>query len=145
MTKKLFYIAAAAVLSAVIAVSCNKEPQQEEQSCPQITGCWELTDISVKSPKIGDISISVYLEFREDKSFSIYQMIGQGRYSVFEGNYDLYQDETVSGKYSSGKAWGPYSVTVGDKTLTMKIAEGTETDVYTRVDGIPDTVKNNTY
>lgn len=133
------------MLSAAVLVSCKKEPAPSEQPKSNIEGFWELTDISTKAPKIGDISVSIYLNFREDKSFSLYQQIGQGRYSVFEGNYDLYPDGTLAGKYSSGKVWGPYSITLGDTTLTMKLSEGTETDVYTRVDGIPENIKNNVY
>lgn len=140
MMKKLFYIAAVAVLSAV---SCRQETMPDEQTGPQINGVWELTDISTKSPQIGGINVSVYLEFREDKSLSVYQKIGQGRYSLFTGSYDLYPDGTLSGKYSTGKAWGPYSATIGEKTLTLKPSEGVETDVYTKVDAVPDAVRQN--
>ncbi|MBQ7421634.1 MAG: hypothetical protein IJV27_05815 [Prevotella sp.] len=145
MIKRLFYIAAAAVLSLALIVSCKRETMPEEQEGSKIVGVWELTDIITKSPQIGDVNVSVYIEFLEDKSFSVYQKIGLGRYSLFTGSYDLYSDETLSGKYSNDKAWGPYSVTIGEKTLTLKLLEGAETDIYTKVDTVPEAVRQNLY
>ena len=138
MKKCLLYLAAGLLLAA-----CGeKEPRPEEGSQVSVKGAWELSSVTTKT-SIGSIQVNVYLDFTTD-SFTLYQKIGEGRYTVYSGIYTL-SENSLSGSYSGGKAWGPYTVAVSDGTLTLTSPGGEETDVYRKISLIPSSVLENTY
>lgn len=84
-----------------------------------ITGQWELIDIETKAVQIGEAEIEVYIEFKKDNSFNLWQMIGAGRFEKMTGTWILNQN-VLSGKYSDGKAWGAnYEVGIESGNLVM--------------------------
>jgi hypothetical protein len=90
--------------------------------------------------------VEVYVEFAAAGTFTLYQKLGQGRYTVFRGNYSVDSAAgKLSGKYNAGKSWGPYTATQEGGTLTLVSDGGKEVDTYKKIDAIPDSVKNNTY
>ena len=124
------------ILSAVIAMitACGEKPAQT--ITPKIVGSWELTDIQyTKAAQIGGETVEVRLVFDADGSFSMSQMLGEGRFVDYSGSWVL-DGEILSGTYSDGKAWGAsYSISVDDRTLSMIPVgkDAPETYVYTRL------------
>ncbi len=136
--KKFWLLAVAVTLFA----ACNKN---NASSALDVTGAWELTGVATKAT-VGSETVEVYVEFAAAGSFALYQKLGQGRYTVFRGNYSIDSAAgKLSGKYSTGKSWGPYTATQEGGTLTLVSDGGKEVDTYKKIDAIPDSVKNNTY
>lgn len=139
MKKVLSVIALAASLTAV---SCHKEPKADP--VPAITGEWHISSVSTKGVDYANQTIDIYISFSAEGTFELYQMIGQGRYRKFTGSWE--QNEGVlSGKYSSGKAWGSsYEVSVSGETLTLTSTVSGEADTYVKA-VIPESVKTEAY
>lgn len=100
-------------------VSACGEKGSNGQKGLDITGQWELIDIETKAAQIGDAEIEVYIEFKKDNTFNLWQMIGAGRFEKMTGTWILNQN-VLSGKYSDGKAWGAnYEVGIESGNLVM--------------------------
>lgn len=132
----------AAVVLALFA--CKKEGSENPTPIESIEGVWELSNVATKV-SVGDIQVSVFVEFASDNTFTLYQKIGEGRYSKFNGSYAMAADGKLSGSYSGGSSWGPYDAVVDDKALILTSAGGKEVDTYKRVDAVPTSVTNNLY
>ena len=115
------------VLSAMLMMGCKKE----KPVVLDITGTWELMDITTKAAQIGEAAIEVEITFNADKTFSLSQMLGQGRPVNYAGTW-LLEGTKLSGKYSDGKSWGTtYQVVVEGSVLTMTPEKtGAESYVY---------------
>ena len=82
-----------------------------------------------KAAQLGDQTIEVVITFNADKTFSLSQVLGNGRAQEFSGTWAL-TESTLTGKYENGKSWGSsYQVSVENAVLTM-IPE-TEAEIYT--------------
>lgn len=139
---KKFLLMAACVL-AILA--CQKESgETPTPASTGVVGIWELTSVATKVA-VGDVQVSVYIEFTEGGSFSLYQKLGEGRYTSFTGNYVLASDGKLSGSYSGGSSWGPYDAAVSGETLTLTSTGGKEVDTYKKIASIPENVTNNLY
>lgn len=138
MKKFLFILALAAAL-----VACQK-PDDPVKQATDVSGVWELTNVSTKA-SVGSVQVSVYLDLVAGGSFTLYQKIGDGRYTVFKGSWKLSEDDLLSGTYEDGKAWGPYEATVSGSSMTLVSAGGKEVDTYKKIASIPDSVTSNTY
>ena len=138
MKKYLMMMAMLAVLAG-----CHK-PDPVVPVKTDVSGIWELTNVSTKA-SVGSVTVSVYIEFLAGGTFSLYQKIGEGRYTAFTGSWLLGDDDTLSGTYDGGKAWGPYAASVSGNTLTLVSAGGKEVDTYTKVSSIPSAVTDNLY
>lgn len=130
------YIRFIYIMTAVLAIvtACGEKPAHTVT--PKIVGSWELTDIQyTKAAQIGGETVEVRLVFDVDGSFSMSQMLGEGRFVDYSGSWVL-DGEILSGKYSDGKDWGAsYSISVDDRTLSMIPVgkDAPETYVYTRL------------
>ena len=111
----------------IMLIGCKKE----KSSLPDIIGTWELMDIKTKSAHIGEEQVQISATFNADNTFSVSQMIGQGRPVTYKGTWQL-KGSTLSGKYSDGKPWGAtYHITVDGRVLTMTpVIQGAETYIY---------------
>ena len=145
MMKKVLTILAAA---ALLLCACNKPDGGGsgggggEDTPLSVEGSWELTNVTTKA-SVGGVSVSVYVSFTSGK-FTLYQKIGDGRYTQFTGTYTL-KDKALSGQYDGGKNWGPYTATMSGTNLTLTTAGGKETDTYKKIGSIPSTVTDNLY
>ena len=139
MMKRVFAILAAALVMAACGGKDNPEPEVKKS----VTGCWELSNVTTKAT-VGSVTVNVYVEFKSDKTFVLYQKLGEGRFTVFTGTYK-YENDQLLGTYTNSSSWGPYSATVSDSSLTLTTAGGKEVDTYKKITSIPDNVKNNTY
>ena len=145
MMKKFF--AFAVVLLGLVA--CGGQNKDNPDTTPVLTkenlvGAWELSSVSTKAT-VGSETVNVYVDFASSGSFSLYQKIGQGRYTKFDGTFSVSADGKLSGKYSGGASWGPYEGAVSGSTLTLTSAGGNEVDTYKKVAAIPDSVFSNLY
>lgn len=123
-----------------ILVGCKKEDEKTPTG-PSCVGEWELTDIAVKSVTYAGQEVSVYLAFLENGNFELYQMVGQGRYRKYTGTWTL-EGTTLSGKYSSKKAWGSsYEISRDNDKLVLTSAVSGEADTY-KATSIPENVKS---
>ena len=142
MMKK--FLAMAAAVLALAACGGSKDNPEPTPSTSGVVGSWELSAVTTKVA-VGDVQVSVYVEFTAKKAFTLYQKIGEGRYTKFTGTYSLSADNKLSGSYSGGKAWGPYDASVSDGTLTLTTSGGKEADTYKKISAIPSSVTGNVY
>ena len=140
--KKVLTILAAA---ALLLCACNKPGGGGgggEETPLSVEGSWELSGVTTKVP-VGGVEVSVYVTFSSG-SLTLYQKIGEGRYTQFTGTYTLL-DKTLTGQYSDGKNWGPYTAAMNGSNLTLTSAGGKEVDTYRKVSAIPESVTQNVY
>ncbi|MBP5676058.1 MAG: lipocalin family protein [Bacteroidales bacterium] len=141
MKRALYIIAVAA---SCLLVACGKDNKPgKDITASAVAGSWELSEIVTKA-SIGSVDVSVYLDFTQDGTFTLYQKIGEGRYTKFSGTFTL-EKNLLSGNYSDRKPWGPYNVTLEDSRLSLTKTEGTETDTYKKIDAVPSEVTSNLY
>ena len=121
------FIILAALLVFILPACSNDKPQTVN-----IIGEWELMDIqATKSAQIGNETIEIYLEFKDDKTFSLWQKLGAGRHKKFTGTWEL-TESVLTGKYSDGRTWGSsYNVRVESDNLYMsETYQNLETYIY---------------
>ncbi len=140
MMKKLLMMAAC----VLALVACKKEGGDPTPASEGVVGIWELASVTTKA-SVGDVQVSVYVDFTNGGNFTLYQKIGEGRYTKFTGTYTLTSDNKLSGAYGSGSVWGPYDVTLSGETLTLASAGGKEVDTYKKISAIPENVLQNLY
>lgn len=130
---KRLVICLTAILFAL--VSCGEKDSSKKSSKTNVEGQWQLMDalFSTKSAVIGDETITVYIEFVKDGSFSMWQQLGEGRFHTYTGTWSL-SDNILTGKYSDGKSWGSgYSVSIdGDKLTMESLPDASDVFVYSR-------------
>ncbi len=117
-----------AALMMLAMVACNKD---DKEKAMDITGDWNITKITTKSAVIGDVTVDVWISFKSDKTFMMYQKIGLGRYTSFSGSWSLAGNK-LTGKYSDGKLWASdYEAVLEDsgKTLILTSSKG-EIDTF---------------
>lgn len=140
--KNMIRVIAAMAASACVLYSCGGSKTETPLN---IVGEWRLSDVSTKVAFIGEEDVDVYLSFSKDKKFTMYQMVGQGRYRCFRGTWGL-GGNMLNGVYDDGTAWGSsYEVSLSsDKTQLVLVSVGTirESDTYIRAD-IPQQVIDN--
>jgi len=137
MKKILFALAMLAMLA-----SCGKPDPVKPKT--DVSGVWELSNVATKA-SVGSVSVSVYLDLVAGGNFTLYQKIGDGRYTVFSGTWTLSDDDHLSGTYSDGKGWGPYAASVSGNTMKLESAGSKEVDTYNKITAIPESVTSNTY
>lgn len=106
--KRILYIISAVLLLA----SCGgKNEDDTKNPAEMILGEWQSTTLSVS----GDI----YLDFNEDKTFEMYQKIGQGAYRLYRGKWNI-ENNILTGKYNDGESWAAsYDIAIEGKNLTL--------------------------
>lgn len=135
--KKIIYILTAAIC---LLTSCEKELTLADK----LVGDWHCTATSTDA--------EIYVTFTAEKTFTLYQQIGEGAFRVYNGTYALEtsaaaQDGAVpqailTGDYNDGTPWGAaYAVDYQGDDILKLTAEGIS-ETYNRVSGgIPEEVK----
>ena len=96
MKKIIRIMILAAALCA--AVSCKKAPE----TSTAIVAEWHLIEMTgVEASALPQ----VYIDFKADYSFELYQKVGQGRFRKYDGTYAV-AEKVVTGKYDDGEDWG---------------------------------------
>lgn len=134
MMMKRFFSLAALLLLCVITTGCPDKPDDPDnpQEALDITGEWQISQLTTKSAQVGDQTVDIYLAFTSAGNFDLYQMIGTGRYRHYTGSWSL-SGNTLSGKYSGGSEWATsYTVAVdaGKTQLVLTTADGSEVQTY---------------
>lgn len=96
--KKFIYIFVALLL--VVTPGCKKNGS-EATTATKLVGQWHCIAEELNVAE----DIDVYVEFMADKSFNLYQKIGQGRHRHFTGTWSVSGD-VLSGLYADGTEWG---------------------------------------
>ena len=89
MKKILLYICAAALC---LLTSCEKELTMAEK----LVGDWHCTAASTDA--------EIYVTFRAENTFTLYQQIGEGAYRLYRGTWNL-EGDLLTGKYNDGEDW----------------------------------------
>ena len=95
---KIIKIFLAASILLCAAASCNKEPD----TSAAIVAEWHL--IEMTGVDASDLP-QVYVDFKADMTFEIYQKIGEGRFRKYDGTYAV-AESLVTGVYSDEEEWG---------------------------------------
>jgi len=128
--KRILYILAALLLLA----SCGEKNGSKTELTLEQKLCTEWHSTSL--PVDGDI----YISFSEDRTFELYQQIGQGAHRLYRGTWSL-EENLLTGKYNDGEGWAAaYTITINDKQLTMtSVNDAAEESVFVQED-IPEEV-----
>lgn len=141
MIKKAL-LAAAVILLGLS--SCHKEPVDKLPGADSLVGNWELVSVETKSATVGSINVEVFITFTAPDSFTLYQKLGEGRFTKFTGTYSV-EEAKLSGVYSNNnKKWGPYTLGLEEDTLKLT-TEGGEVNTYKKIGEIPGNVTSNLY
>lgn len=96
---RLFKYFAVCLALAVSLASCKKEDKPSTTNDGSVTGEWKLVSWSALS------SAEVYLSFKSDNTFDLYQRVYSPGFRHLDGTYS-YASNVISGTYSDGAAWG---------------------------------------
>lgn len=121
-------LAFAALMAGLLLTSCK-----EKEDPLNIIGTWSLKTVQTKAASMGGTPVDVYIVFNEDKTFSLYQKVGNaGRYTSFTGTWNLLET-TLTGKYSDGKSWGSsYEVSQDKERTTLVLSSPGEEYSYAK-------------
>lgn len=117
------------LLSVIVLTGCR-----EKDKPVSIIGDWCLTDLTLtRSVIIGSEEVEVYIRFKDDGSFDLWQYLGAGRFHKFTGTWSL-TENILTGKYSDGSEWGNiYDVDCKDDELILTATDNSsDIYVYTR-------------
>lgn len=99
------------------AVSCKKAPE----TSIAIVAEWHLVEVTGMDASAVP---QVYIDFKADYTFEIYQKVGEGRFRRYDGTYAVAED-MVTGKYSDGEDWGSgYAAAFEGDFMTLTAGNG---------------------
>ena len=111
--KKLLFILAA--LTMLIATGCNKEEKKIDYKTA-IVGEWHCAP--------ADMEVDIYVEFKAEGDFALYQQLGEGRYRKYTGSW-ICEGNILSGTYTDGTPWGSsYQMGFNADTMTLTAQNG---------------------
>lgn len=114
--KNIFKIMVIAALFCA-AVSCKKAPE----TSTAIVAEWHLVEVAGMETSAVP---QVYIDFKADYTFEMYQKLGEGRYRRYDGTYAVAED-MVTGKYSDGEKWGSgYTAAFDGDYMTLTADNG---------------------
>ena len=122
------------ISTLILLASCGEknggktELTLEQKLCTE----WHSTFLPVD----GDI----YVSFNDNKTFELYQQIGEGAHRLYRGTWNL-EENLLTGKYNDGEEWAAaYTITINDKQLIMtSVNDAAEESVFAKED-IPEEV-----
>ena len=143
---KRFFSMAALLLLCFVTTGCPDKPDDpDDPKAPlDITGEWQITQLTTKSVQVGDQTVDIYVAFTSAGNFDLYQLLGTGRYRHYAGSWKL-TESTLSGSYTDGSDWATtYTVALdsGRTQLVLTAADGSEVQTY-RKQSIPQDVTAN--
>ena len=138
------------ILLAVAVAACGKENTTPDNG-PDTGKPDEVPTVTMTEKLIGEwhskslaTDADIYISFAEDKTFELYQQIGEGSYRLYRGTWSLDEKTCIlSGKYNDGEAWGTsYSVTAEEATLTLTSTDASAEKSTYKSEEIPESVKS---
>lgn len=130
--KRILYILAAVLM----AVSCGEKNggKTEELTLEQkLQNQWHSTSLAIDA--------DIYMDFRSDNTFELYQQIGEGAHRLYRGTWNL-EGDLLSGRYNDGEEWAAaYRIVIEGNTLTFTSQnDAAEKSVYEKTE-IPEEIK----
>jgi uncharacterized protein (TIGR03066 family) len=108
--KRIFAIFFALMLLA----SCGKNGEDNKPELTleqQLIGQWHSVSNALEA--------DLYIDFQEDKTFELYQQIGEGAHRLYRGTWNL-EGTLLTGKYNDGEDWAAaYQVEMREKQLVL--------------------------
>lgn len=134
---KIFDIFSPKAISILItaAVCILSSCEKEKTTAEKLVGDWHCQATSIDA--------ELYVTFTAEKTFVLYQQIGEGAFRVYNGTYNLKATDAgniLCGEYNDGKPWGSeYVLAFNEGGFTLTAGDVSET--YSRLtDGIPQEV-----
>ena len=126
-------------LVALLSLSCRKDEVKLDRGMP---GCWEL--VSRSGEAVSDFS--VYMDFRPDGTFTLYQRLQASVYYSYAGTWST-SDGVLSGSYNDGTPWAAsyaYEFSADGAKLSLRTLGATseETQVFAYT-SLPSEVSDN--
>lgn len=130
--KKILYMLAA--LALLVTTGCKKDEKPVDYK-GMLPGEWHCAAT--------EFGADIYVGFDENGAFDLYQMLGEGRYRHYTGNWSI-KGEVLSGTYSDGTAWGSsYKMNFdGNDSMTLTAQNGSEEALIYSRESIPSEVKD---
>ena len=103
-----------AAVAAFALISCEK---QGDAALSTVVGEWyyETTE--------SEVPVQIYISFAKDKTFELFQKVGEGAFRRYTGTYSL-DGDVLSGAYSDKTLWKEsYVVSRNGDILTLTGAE----------------------
>ena len=101
----------------------------------KLVGDWHCTATSADA--------EIYVTFTAEKTFTLYQLVGEGSYRVYNGTWSL-TETTLSGKYNDGTDWGSSYEITSESNDSITLTAGDVIETYDRLsEGIPEEVTSN--
>lgn len=130
--KRIFAVFFALMLLA----SCGKNGEDNKPELTleqQLIGQWHSISNALEA--------DLYIDFQEDKTFELYQQIGEGAHRLYRGTWNL-EGTLLTGKYNDGEDWAAaYQVEMREKQLILTSNNDTaEKSTYEKAE-IPAEVK----
>ena len=124
----------------VLAAGCSKDDDGPKNVDSGVVGEWHLAEWTNES----HTDFDVYIEFRSDATFNIYEKVETSAYVRYSGESTV-KETYLSGRYSSGLPWSAdytFELSNEGKTLTMTSATDTpEVSIYIK-SSIPEAMRN---
>lgn len=96
------------IIAALALISCGKDAETLDQ---KLCNEWHSTSLAIEA--------DIYLDFNSDKTFEIFQKVGQGAYRLYRGTWKL-DGDILSGKYNDGETWAAdYTIDINGNVLKM--------------------------
>ena len=115
----------------IIATGCKKEEKKIDFKTA-IVGEWHCAP--------DDMEVDIYVEFKAEGDFALYQQLGEGRYRKYTGSWTC-EGNVLSGVYTDGTPWGStYRLELNADTLTMTALNGSDEAMTYAKQSIPDEV-----
>lgn len=136
--KKILYVICAVLLIA----GCDGKNGNKKDLAEQLYGDWHRTSISATDMYVYT-NADIYISFLEDKTFELYQKMGEGAYRLYRGVWNL-EEGLLTGRYNDGEDWTTaYTISIEDNVLTMKSNLNNSEVIETYAsEAIPEEIKN---
>ena len=107
--KKILFILSALML--LVACGKNNGDKTKLTLEQKLYGEWHSTSLPIDG--------EIYLSFSEDKTFELYQQIGEGAHRLYRGTWAL-EGNLLTGKYNDGEDWAAaYQVEMRETGLVL--------------------------
>ncbi len=134
------YINIFVVLIVCMLWSCNTDPEEGNTPKPSFNMSLLQKEWQLETWQGNKSELEVYIEFKADNTFTIFQQIETIRFLVYNGTYRV-DGATISGKYNDGQSWGDeYTLTFEQNRGTMLMTSQYESSQYVECE-IPTSVK----
>lgn len=129
--KKILYMMIAIAASLTVMTGCEEKDEAQRK----IIGEWRCT-----TEEAGH-DIEVYVSFNIDRTFDLYQKIGEGAHRHLDGSYEV-DRRHLSGVYSDGTPWASdYTLTFVDGDMIMRSLQQEDYYITYKKMRIPDEVR----